>query len=390
MPSNQRLFAGKVKFLTGIQSSPVADSNLQDFVDVFTLPAADGTLDQVLKTNGSGVISFGTVSGGGGASSYGLFTKADSTEVAWTKTGAGTAETTSIIYADVNGSVLTVASGTSITMPSLTAGTDYAIWLETDGSLTATDNHTSPPTANARKLGGFHYAPGGNAAAQAGGDTTPAINEYSFWDLKWRPNCPDPRGMTLVGGHFWADIYLTGVDHHINGTSKYNVTIADGGSPPKVPSLYGGNGSTTYGSYTWWEGAELLSSHGKRPPTYQEFSALAYGTTEATSRGTDPVTTQMSTTDDDFTSKWGVIQSTGCMNTWGNHFGGPSAGGTYGAGINTEGRGSTYDLSNVIALGASFTNTIHSGSRSCYFASSPTNSTDRVASRGVCDHRQGE
>lgn len=389
MPSNQRLFAGKVKFLTGIQSSPVADSNLQDFVDAFTLPATDGTLNQVLKTNGSGVISFGTVSGGGSASSYGLFTKSDPTEVAWTKTGAGTAETASIIYADVNGSVLTVASGTSITMPSLTAGTDYAIWLETDGTLTATDNHTSPPTANARKLGGFHYAPGGNATAQAGGDTTPAINEYSFWDLKWRPSCPDPRGMTLVGGHFWADIYLTGVDHHINGTSKYNVTIADGTSPPKVPSLYGGNGSTTYGSYTWWEGAELLSSHGKRPPTIQEFSALAYGTTEEASRGTDPVTTQMSTTDDDFTSKWGVIQSTGCMRVWGNNFGGGALDASYAD--NTGGRGSTFLLSNVARFGGTATNTSFSGSRQSVWNANPTSSSDLyLSSRGVCDHMQGE
>jgi hypothetical protein len=64
--SNQRLFASKLKFLTEIQSSPVVDSNLQEFVDVFTLPEADGTSDQVLKTDGSGIITFGTVSGGGG------------------------------------------------------------------------------------------------------------------------------------------------------------------------------------------------------------------------------------------------------------------------------------------------------------------------------------
>ena len=488
MSTNHRLFASKLKFLTGIQSSPVADSNLQDFVDVFTLPAADGASDQVLKTDGSGVITFGTVSAGGidsatttslitttvdsayvtsklttspiytrttstatagqtvfsatytpdfvdvfvngikihdsddfiatngtsittnvalslndvveivswtptaivgGSSfSYGLFTKSDPTEVAWTKTGAGTAETASIIYAYVNGSVLTVASGTSITMPSLTAGTDYAIWLETDGTLTATDNHTSPPTANARKLGGFHYAPGGNATAQAGGDTTPAINEYSFWDLKWRPSCPDPRGMTLVGGHFWADIYLTGVDHHTNGTSKYNVTIADGDSPPKVPSLYGGNGSTTYGSYNWWECAELLSSHGKRPPTYQEFCALAYGTTEAISRGTDPVTTQMSITDDNFTSKWGVIQSTGCLLVWGNNFGGGALAASYTA--TPADRGSTYQLSNVARYGGNWTNTIYSGSRNSVWVSSPADTGIAFGSRGVCDHMQGE
>ena len=65
MASNQRLFASKLRFLTGLTSSPVADSNLQEFVDAFTLPAADGDLDQVLKTDGSGIITFGSASSGG-------------------------------------------------------------------------------------------------------------------------------------------------------------------------------------------------------------------------------------------------------------------------------------------------------------------------------------
>jgi len=37
------------------------DSNLQSFVDTFTLPTSDGTADQVLQTNGSGTLSFGTI-----------------------------------------------------------------------------------------------------------------------------------------------------------------------------------------------------------------------------------------------------------------------------------------------------------------------------------------
>jgi hypothetical protein len=321
--------------------------------------------------------------------SIGLFAKVDPTVVAWNKTGAFTMETNTGLYIEVNGLIKTIASGTSITMPgSATDGTDYAIWCTTAGALEATTDHVSPPSANARKVGGFHYAPGENATGVAGGNTTPSINVYSLWDLKWRPGCSDPRGMTLVGGHFWSDIYLTGVDHHTNGTSKYDVTIADGSSPPKVPTLYGGDGSTTYGSYTWWECAELLSSHGKRPPTYQEFSALAYGTTEASSRGTDPVTTQMSATDDDFTSKWGVIQSTGCLRVWGNHFGGGALGASYVA--NTEGRGSTFQLSNVGELGGRWNDTSNSGSRASRWSNNPTDSFNTIGSRGVCDHKTNE
>lgn len=57
-----------VGYLTGsaIGSSVQAyDSNLTSFVNTFTLPTTDGTNGQVLTTNGSGTLSFTTVSGGG-------------------------------------------------------------------------------------------------------------------------------------------------------------------------------------------------------------------------------------------------------------------------------------------------------------------------------------
>ena len=366
-----------------LKITPKGAGNL--ILDGFEFPNIDGTAGQVLQTDGYANLSFGSA----GSTSYGLFSKINPAVVAWNKTGSFTMETNTGLYIEVNGDIKTIASGTSITMPgSATDGTDYAIWCTTSGALEATTDHVSPPSANARKVGGFHYAPGENATGVAGGNTTPSINVYSLWDLKWRPGCSDPRGMTLVGGHFWSDIYLTGVDHHTNGTSKYDVTIADGSSPPKVPTLYGGDGSTTYGSYTWWECAELLSSHGKRPPTYQEFSALAYGTTEASSRGTDPVTTQMSATDDNFTSKWGVIQSTGCLLVWGNHFGGGALGASFVA--NTEGRGSTYQLSNVVKLGGIWSHTSDSGSRNSEWDNRPTSSDLDIGSRGVCDHKTNE
>jgi len=315
---------------------------------------------------------------------YGLFRKADPAEVAWTKTGNGTAETQTDIYVEVNGSILTIDSGTSIDMPSLTAGTDYAIWAETDGSLQASSNHTTPPSANARKVGGFHYAAGSNASGTSGGDTTAQINEYSFYDLKFKPSCPDPRGMTLVADAFWSDIYLTGVDHHTNGTSAYNVTIADGSSPPKVPSKFGGNGSTTYGSYKWYEACELMVSHGKRLPTQREFMALAYGTEEETSVGSDPVTTAIAAADADHTSKWGVMQSTGCMWVWGDDRAGPFASAAYND--NLEDRGEEYNAPNAVLLGGRWADGANAGSRCSNWINSVSFSYFGLGSRGVCDH----
>jgi hypothetical protein len=312
-----------------------------------------------------------------------LFAKADASEVAWTKTGAGTAETQTVIYAEVNGSVLTVASGTSITMPTLTAGTDYAIWLETDGDLVATTDHTSPPTANARKIGGFHYAPGGNATGTSGGNTTAQINEYSFWDLNFRPSCLDPRGMTLVGGGFWVDIYLTGVDAITNGSSKFNVTMADGSSPPKVPTMFGGDGTTTYGSYTWFEAQELATAFGKRTLTQLEFMSAAYGTTEASSVGTDQVSTVLNAA---YTSKWGVIQAAGVLWVWGRDRGGPAAAASWNA--NTEGRGSEYNAPNAVLFGGNWGNGSDAGSRCSRWDLAASSSNNLIGSRFACDHLQ--
>jgi hypothetical protein len=319
----------------------------------------------------------------GAINANGLFKKADPTIVAWTKTGNGTATTSSILYVEVNNVFKTIASGTSITMPTLTAGTDYAIWCKPDGTLEATSNHTSPPVSNSRKVGGFHYAAGGNATGTSGGNTTAQINEYSFWDLKWRPSCSDPRGMTLVGGGFWIDIYLTGVDAITNGSSKYNVTMADGSSPPKVPSMFGGNGSTTYGSYTWFEAMEMATAFGKKCPTQQEFMSAMYGTTEASSIGSDQGSTILNAA---YTSKWGVMQSTGVLWIWARDRGGPYAGASWNA--NTEGRGSEYNAPNACVLGGDWASGSNSGSRCSIWIDAASNSYSNIGSRFSCDHLQ--
>lgn len=346
------------------------------------LDSASGSITLVPE-DGAGNVNV-TVPRGGFASvpSYGLFVKADPAAVAFTKTAAGAASIKAGTKVDVAGTLVQFAADTAITMPTLTAGTDYAIWLKDNATIQASSSHTSAPGAgNWRKIGGFHYAPGGNAAAQAGGDTTPAINAYSLWDLKFRPACPDPRGMTLVADSFWTDIYLLGVDHLTNGTSKYNVTIADGSSPPKIPTKFGGNGSTAYSTMNWWEANEVLQAHGKRSPSYDEFAALAYGTTEATSGGTDPVSTILRNA---YTSKWGVMLATGNLWVWGAEFGGGAAAASWTA--NTGGRGYTFQMENAVLFGGFWDDTVGAGSRATYWSVSPTSSTSSFGARGVCDH----
>ena len=310
-----------------------------------------------------------------------MFNKSDSTLVAFTTTTGQNVSTQIKLAIDVGGVTILAPSGTTVSLPTLTAGTDYAIWAQQDGTLVATANFISPPSTGARKIGGFHYAPGSNAAARAGGDTTPQINPYSFWDLKWKPNCTDPRGMALVANNFWADIYLLNTNPDVNGTSKYGVQICDGSSVAYIPTAFGGNGSTQYSDLTWWTANEILAAYGKRSPSYQEMSALAFGTTEGSSIGSDQVTTQLNAT---YTSKWGVIQSTGVINIWGRDFGGGA--GTVAWTANTGGRGSTYQLCNAVVFGGYWNDGTADGSRCSLWNYAPTYSSGTVSARGIADH----
>lgn len=331
-------------------------------------------------------------------------------------TSAGTVSLNQDIRVPVGGLLRKFRSGATVVLPALSAGTDYAIYACSDGTLHASANFSAPAgytTASSRRIGGFHYAPGGNATGyNTGGDTTPAINPFSIWDLKWRPSCPDPRGMALVAGRFWADIYLCGTDVDANGTSCNAVTIGDGSSPPKVPAMFGGDGTTTYGSFTWFEAAELMASAGKTLLSYDEFVAAAYGTKEAAARGSDAVTTGLGTsnagssnTDEKFTSRWGLMQVSGCMHQWGREFisklvvpASPADATALATSINafagranTEGRGSLYlpgsaDGIAAALCGAAWVYVSGAGSRASLWSSPPWASIDSIGARGRSDH----
>ena len=221
----------------------------------------------------------------------------------------------------IDGDDFTFDQDTELQTGELKPGTDYAIVLfeEGDWSITPTlarlfttvpaDGRDVPLNA----IGGFHFAPGGNAKGIEGGDSTPAINPCSIWDMGFRPACPDPRGMALVsteaGPAFWADIYLLGTNHHEDGTSRHGATIADGYSRPQSV-----NGTGRSAKLDYLTAVEICTHHGKRLMTAVEFFAAAYGVKERSSIDDEPDTCGL---DAKRTSRFGLMQATGNMWVWG-------------------------------------------------------------------------
>ena len=340
---------------------------------------------------------------------FGMFSKADKTTVAFSKTGANTATLKAGTYIDIAGTLFTFAADTAITMPTLVAGTDYAIYACTDGTVRA-DASTSAPTgyttANSRKIGGFHYGlvtsgttvAGGSFATTGNGmiwtqtdvDNIAGINKFSFWDLKFRPSC-DPRGMSLQPGGFWVDIYFCSTDVDTNGTSKAGTNVASGSVLPKIPAAFGGNGSTTYANMTWWVANELAASQGKGLMTEAEFVQAAYGVTENQSLGGASTTIAATLRQPGYTSKRGLEQATGHHYTWGldSNFRSDGTGSWAWNNVN-GGRGQMY-LNNTLALsrvllGGYRNDGSYSGSRASHWDYSPWNSSWSLGLRARGDH----
>jgi hypothetical protein len=193
--------------------------------------------------------------------------------------------------------------------PQFEPGADYGVAVTADAIEIV---RLGRPPYGEEILGGFHYAPGGNAIGRAGGGVTPEINPYSIWDMNFRPACPDPRGMVLIAGRdglFWCDIYLTGVDHMDAGTSVYGAEIADGDSEPQDPA--GGR----FRRFDYAAACVVMAHHGKALLSYDEFVAAAYGVTECTSADGDPERTGL---DAPRTSASGIMQATGNLWVWGH------------------------------------------------------------------------
>ena len=196
------------------------------------------------------------------------------------------------------------ADGTPVVLPpNLIAGTDYEIVLNPDSTLSA---HTYGAAKEFGRpvIGGFHHAPGGNASGRAGGNAEPAINPYSIYDLNFRPACPDPRGMALIDGRFWCDLYLLGTNHKTEGTSRWGAKIATG---------------RTLDRLNYADAVAIMESHGKTLLGVTDFWAAAFGVTEkAALEGRPEIAGLLEDGAERFTSRHGLFQATGGVWVWGH------------------------------------------------------------------------
>lgn len=340
------------------------------------------------------------------------FVKADYNTPCLVKTGALTISLKAGTRVMVDGALKTFLADTPVTMPTLVTGSDFAVYVCHDNAVVASNNFTAPDgytTANSRKIGGFHYGAVSPTETVAGGafatvgngmkwtqtdvNNIRGINQFSIWDLKFRPACTDPRGMVLVAGRFWVDIYFCSTNPETNGTSKYGSDVASGTVLPKIPTMFGGNGTTAYTALNWWNANEIAKAFGKRLMKYEEFSVAAFGVTENQSLGGAATTIASTTRQAGYTSKWGLEQATGHHYTWGSDSS-YRHDGTLGDAWNDQngGRGQLYLKNSLglvyVLLGGYRDHAAYSGSRASSWNACPWGSSWYIGLRAACDHLQ--
>ena len=338
--------------------------------------------------------------------SQNVFFKVGKATPAIQKTGASTAQIKAGTKVRFGSMFVEFDTHTAISMPSLTGGSDYSVWVHPDGTVQAIadpySSPASPPVANAVKIGGFHYglvasgttpASGGfsTAGVTAGGgsfgwtqadvDKIAGINEISLWDLTWK--CAgEQRGMAFDPlRQMWVGIYLMSDSPHIYGPSAYNTNVASGTVLPVIPSQWGGNGSLKYSRLSAFEAHELVSAHKLRLPTFEEFMSFAFGVTEAQSLGGAESTIPVTARQPGYTSRIGIEQATG--HQW--IIGGPihSSNGTAWA---AAGRGDWYGTTGSALFGGTRLIAAFSGSRCAAFSHALSYSVWHISVRAAGDH----
>jgi len=140
-----------------VKTAPIGDANFASFASTFTFPTSDGSSSQVLQTNGSGVLSFGTPAASYGDSdvnthlnvsgaSSGQILSWNGSDYAWTDDQSGSGGIASVLAdtspqlggsLDVNGQSIVSASNGNIAITPNGSGKivlDGLSWPTSDGT----------------------------------------------------------------------------------------------------------------------------------------------------------------------------------------------------------------------------------------------------------------
>lgn len=324
---------------------------------------------------------------------YGLTDVYTKSEVDSAIASVASNEVASIVVTKVNQTTISV-DGVNVSLSGGVAGKDYFI-RKANGVVSISD------TMGVDTIGGFHYSLVPHAEAPTGNKTEAdmvklrGINAYSIWTLWDRPICPDPRGKAKVGSR-WYDIYLMDRDYGIRCYSAPTVhtgaNIAGGATDnsrqiPKIPLAYGGNGTVTYGKYTWFQACEVATATGNQNISYNEFPTIAYGVVEgkdSSAYGDNGTIFHIP----ELMSKYGIEMATGTEWVWGSDVGGNYGTTDWAWRNNADARGQIYSTSNnptAVLFGGHRTLGVNAGSRASGWYNGVWNSYWDVGSRFACD-----
>ena len=310
---------------------------------------------------------------------------------------------------EVSDSILEINSNITISLNSnlltpevKTAGTDYYVYAKSDATFYISANDAI--TAD-RLIGGFHYGLVGETETVTGNKTEAMMVEqrgiwsHSCWDLKFRPSS-SVRGRNFAHG-MWVDIYLADEDIAIRGYSSpwksagVKAKIAGGTTDygraiPKIPLSFGGNGTLTYGKFTWFQATEIAASLKCFLLDYNKFPSLAYGVLEGVSSSTNSYETTAGAIEHypNLTSRY-LEQAVGVQWIWGSDLANYPTDTVWAWKANTDSRGQIYSTDNsptAVRLGGDRGNGVYAGSRASSWDGYVWYSVWSVGCRFACDH----
>lgn len=273
--------------------------------------------------------------------------------------------------------------------PTPTPGTDY--FIQKVG-----DVYSISSTQDVDTIGGFHYGLVPHTEAPTGNKTeADMVNCRGIWGssiwTKWfRPKEASPLAMNYVPElGYWIDIYLMDGDYANYGYSRANATIAGGATDngraiPKIPTIFGGNGTIGYGKLTPFVAWDIANASKKKLIPYKDFTIAAYGVDEGKSSSTNGYESVAGKIEHypNLLSKY-MDQATGTQWIWGADFGNATGGSWNNI---ADGRGQVYTDAYAVLLGGSRGDGVDAGSRASAWSYTLSGSFWSVGCRFACDH----